>query len=69
MLEDKKGDHSTCTSSPIANELGYHPEHLPREVLDQLYKKHFGTEVSTDPVVARIQREQALVKDKRSKNI
>ena len=68
MAEDKKGEHETCTSSPIAKDLGYHPEHLPVEVLNNLYKDLYGTEISSDPVTARIQREQALTRDKRSRN-
>lgn len=65
MSEDKKGDHNTCTSSPLAAELGYDPEYLPADVLDKLHKKFTGTDISNDPLTARLQREIALAKDKR----
>ena len=67
MSGDKLGDHETCTSSPIASKFGYDSEHLPSDVLNSLHKNQTGTEISGDPIIARIQREQALVRDKRSK--
>lgn len=65
MSEEKQGEHETCTSSPIATELGYHPEHLPANILNELHKKFTGTNISEDPATARLQREIALAKDKR----
>ncbi|MBL7036233.1 hypothetical protein ISR94_00075 [Candidatus Microgenomates bacterium] len=66
--QDRKiGDHNTCTSSPLAEELGYDPENLPVVVLNDLHKRQTGTDISRDLVTARLQREIALVKDKRGR--
>ena len=57
--------HSTCTSTPLSDEQGSSPEHIFIKRLDQLHKEKTGTKISSDPVVAVIQREQALVWHKR----
>lgn len=57
------GCHHTCTSSNLSPD----PENIPLKVIDKLVEEKFGVPVSKDPNVATIQREQALVKDKREK--
>lgn len=59
--------HGTCTSTPLDQTPGSSPEHINTEVLDILHKEKTGVGISSDPTVARIQREQALVWDKRRK--
>ena len=71
-MKELKGDgqliiHNTCTSSDLAKTSGVGDmEHLDKSLLDRLFNKLFGHEVSSDPVVARIQREQAIARHKRS---
>ena len=59
--------HATCTSTPLDRTPGSSPEHINMSVLNELYRNQTGVNVSDDPVVARIQREQALVRDKRNR--
>lgn len=59
--------HGTCTSTDLDQTSGSKPELINANVLNDLYKKQTGVKISSDPVVARIQREQAIVKDKRQK--
>lgn len=59
--------HGTCTSTPLDRTPGSRPEKIVAKVLDEKYKELYGTSVSQNPVVARIQREQALVEDKRNR--
>jgi hypothetical protein len=70
-MEEKTVDlptfHNTCTSTPLEGHNGSTRESINTDVLNKLYKKQTGTTISDDPVVARIQREQALVRDKRLK--
>lgn len=56
--------HYTCTSTPLDKTLGSRPEYINMEVLDKLHEQQTGTSISTDPVVARIQREQAIMRNK-----
>lgn len=58
--------HGTCTSSPLEGTAGSVRESIDMNTLDRLHYKQTGTKISDDPVVARIQREQALVRHKRS---
>lgn len=65
---DKTETHNTCTSNPRLEQTpGSQRESINIDVLNKLYEQQHGTPVSTDPVVARIQREQAIVRDKREK--
>ena len=59
--------HETCTSTDLDRTRGSRPEHINIDVLNKLHKEKTGTDISIDPVVARIQREQAIVWDKRNK--
>jgi len=67
MADKITGTHETCTSTSLDKTPGSVPEHINIDVLNKRYQELFGTPVSKDPVVARIQREQALIKDKRQK--
>ena len=58
--------HYTCTSTPLSDERGSSPEHILVERLDKLHFQKTGTPISEDPIVATIQREQALVWHKRN---
>lgn len=58
--------HNTCTSNEkLEQTSGSRRENINVEVLNKLYEQQHGVPISSDPVVARIQREQAIVKDKR----
>lgn len=57
--------HYTCTSTPLSEEPGSRPEHISTSRLDRLHEEQTGVPISNDPVVAVIQREQALVRHKR----
>ena len=58
--------HNTCTSNEKLEQTpGSQRESINVDVLNKLYEQQHGVSVSSDPVVARIQREQAIVKDKR----
>lgn len=60
--------HNTCTSNEKLEQTpGSRRENIRVEVLNKLYEQQHGVPISSDPVVARIQREQAIVKDKRQK--
>lgn len=59
--------HYTCTSTPLDQTQGSRPENILAEVLNKRYQELYGTPISQDPIVARIQREQALVGDKRNR--
>lgn len=59
--------HETCTSTPLDKTAGSSPEHIDRDLLNKLHEQQTGIQISDDPVVARIQREQAIVRDKRQK--
>jgi hypothetical protein len=61
--------HETCTSTPLDSTDGSAPERINANTLNKIYEKLYGTSVSSDPVVARIQREQALVRHKRQGRI
>lgn len=63
MAEDQI--HETCTSTPLDKTPGSAPEKINVSVLNDVYERLYGTPISNDPVIARIQREQALVKHKR----
>jgi len=63
---DKIETHNTCTSNPRLEQTpGSSRENISVEVLNKRYEELHRTPVSKDPVVARIQREQANVEDKR----
>lgn len=58
--------HNTCTSNKKLEQTpGSQRENINVDVLNRLYEKQHGFSVSNDPVIARIQREQAIVRDKR----
>jgi len=58
--------HNTCTGNEKLEQTpGSRKESINVEVLNKLYEQQHGVPVSSDPVVARIQREQAIVRDKR----
>lgn len=59
--------HGTCTSTRLDQTTGSKPEHINMDVLNQLYFEKTGTKISDDPAIARIQREQTIVWDKRRK--
>ncbi len=60
--------HNTCTSNEkLEKTPGSQKESINVKVLNKLYEQQHGVPVSSDPVVARIQREQAIVRDKRQK--
>lgn len=61
-MQEPKPFHYTCTKT---TGLSPDPERIPQETVDKLVEKYMGVEPSKDPVTARIQREQALVKYKR----
>jgi len=67
MTDGKKIEtHNTCTSNErLEKTEGSSRENISTGVLNKLYEKQRGTPVSNNPVVARIQREQAIVRDKR----
>jgi hypothetical protein len=69
MTEPDKGIriHDTCTSTPLDGTSGSRPEKINAEILEKLHVQKTGTDLSNDPIVARIQREQALVWHKRGK--
>lgn len=67
MVDKNQETHGTCTSTDLDKTPGSKPEHIDVSVLNELYKNQTGTSISSDPVVARIQREQAIVRDKRNK--
>ncbi len=53
--------HETCTSSDLP---GVDSEHLDMEYLNNLHEVQTGAPISNDPLTARIQREQAIVREK-----
>jgi hypothetical protein len=59
--------HETCTSTDLDKTPGSSPEHINKEVLNKLHESQTGLPISTNPVVARLQREQALTRDKMKK--
>lgn len=62
----KTETHNTCTSNEeLEKTPGSQRESISTDVLNGLYKQQHGAPISSDPVVARIQREQAIVRDKR----
>lgn len=65
MNNEEKPTHYTCTSTPLDRTPGSRPEHISMDVLDKLHEEQTGTPISSDLIVARIQREQALVRHKR----
>lgn len=67
MADNIQETHGTCTSTDLDKTPGSKPEHINTEVLDTLYRKQTGVDISSNPVIARIQREQAIVRDKRQK--
>ncbi|KKR10795.1 MAG: hypothetical protein UT39_C0015G0008 [Candidatus Woesebacteria bacterium GW2011_GWA1_39_21] len=63
MEEKDKFVHYTCTSSALGRQLG-DKENIPEELVNKLHVEQTGTSISNDPVVALIQREQALRRSK-----
>lgn len=65
-MKDKDVEtHYTCTSTPLDKTPGSRPEHINMEVLNKLHEEQTGTPISSDLIVARIQREHALARHKR----
>lgn len=62
--EEKGETHYTCTGSDLP---GLDKEHLDVFALNKLFTKLFGTKISDDPLTARLQREQAIARHKRTK--
>ena len=60
--QEPKPFHYTCTKT---NGLSPDPERIPQETVDNLVERYLGVKPSDNPMVAGIQREQALVKYKR----
>jgi hypothetical protein len=67
MTDKTQETHGTCTSTDLDSTPGSRPEHINVSVLNDLHEKQTGVCISSDPVVARIQREQAIARDKRVK--
>lgn len=59
--------HETCISTDLDKTPGSSPEHINKEVLNNLHKIQTGVPISINPAVARLQREQALARDKMKK--
>lgn len=59
--------HGTCTSTDLDRTPGSSPEHINVDILNRLHQDQTGSAISDNPVVARIQREQAIARDKRQK--
>ena len=64
-MSDKIEQHYTCTSTPLDKAPGSRPEYINMDILNKLHEQQTGTPISEDLVVARIQREQAIMRDKR----
>lgn len=60
--------HGTCTSTSLDTTPGSSPEHINVQVVDEVFSQLYGFPVSKDPVVARGQREQAIIRHKRLEN-
>ena len=67
MADKVQETHETCTGTNLDKSPGSKPEHINTGVLNDLYKKQTGVTVSSNPIIARIQREQAIVNNKREK--
>lgn len=59
--------HETCTSTDLDKTPGSSPEHINKEVLNKLHESQTGVPISTNLAAARLQREQALARDKMKK--
>lgn len=65
MTDKNPETHYTCTSTSLDKTPGSRPEHISMEVLNKLHEEQTGTPISSDLIVARIQREQAIMRHKR----
>lgn len=46
--------HETCASTPLDKTKGSRPEHINKNLLDQLYEEQTGTPISSDPVASTL---------------
>jgi hypothetical protein len=65
MTDKNTETHYTCTSTTLDKTLGSRPEHINMDVLNRLHEEQTNTPISSDLAVARIQREQAIMRHKR----
>jgi len=67
MSKKENLTHYTCTSTPLDKTEGSRTEHISVKVLNRLHETQTGTPISDNPAVAIIQREKAIMRDKRNR--
>jgi hypothetical protein len=62
-----QGTHYTCTSTRLDQTPGSQAEHIDISALNKVHEQQTGTPISKNRVVALIQQEQAIARDKQNR--